>query len=320
MSRPGTGDRAAVADLLALFERRDAPALAASLERWLARGDAAHETLRDFIFELDRKPFEELATIKSYQISFAIIHPVMLREAETARFIHYFLAATRNVPSSAARVLILEWAPVFVRYHGARFADLRDFFEHIVLDGLSAGGEGLPRTYMIMKTLGFIPPIEMIEEQLGKARTVAEIDPLADHLISRNDRDAVRALDRTLSREAAFQDQGAAAMLGALARMTTPEAELALLRYFHSGHAQKRDAAALAYFAVDRGSLGFDLALEYLNSPSGVKEKSHWILRMRQLNPGLVETLRAEADRISIEPIRKALRDSPDPRPASPVR
>ena len=319
-SQPGAGDRAGVAELLARFERRDASGLAASLERWLSKGDAAHETLRDFVFEVDRRPIEEHAAAKSYQISFAIMHPVTLREAETARFVHYILEATRDRPGSAARAMILEFAPIVVRYHAGRFPELRGYLERIVLDGLAAGGEGLPQCYTIMETLGFVPPIALVEGLLGKARSSAEVNPLVEHLKARNDADAVRAVTRILSLEPRFQDPKAAALLGALAAMTTPDAEQALLAYLHSGSAQKRDAAAVAYFGVERGDSAVALALEYLNSPSGVKEKTQWIQRMRQRNPGLVESIRPKADQVQFELVREALQETSSPRPGPKIR
>ena len=319
-SQPGSGDRAGVAELLGLFERRDAPALAASLERWLAKGDSAHETLRDFLLEVDRKPIEEHAAVRSYQVSFAIVHPVLLHELEAARFVHYFLEATRDRQGSAARAMILEFAPVLVRYHHWTFPDLRGYLERMVLDGLVAGGENLPQVYMIMETLGFVPPIGLIEDLLAKARSIAEVNPLIDHLRARNDRDAVRTVTRILIQESRFQEPKAAALLAALARMTIPEAESALLAYMSSGNAQKRDPAALAYFAVERGDPAVTLAVEYLNSPSGVKEKTQWILRMRQLNPGLVESIRARADQVKFEVVRAALQETSSPRPDPQIR
>jgi len=317
-SQPGTGDRAGVAELLARFERRDAPALAASLERWIAKGDSAHETLRDFLLDVDRRPIEEHAAVRSYQVSFALIHPILLHELETARFVHYFLEATRDRKGSAARAMILEFAPILVRYHGARFPDLRAYLERVVLDDLAAAGEDLPRSYSIMQSLGFVPPIALIESVLAKARSMAEISPLVDHLQSRNDTDAVLAITRILSQD--FQEPKAAALLGALARMTLPEAESALLGYINSGHAQKRDAAALAYFGVERGDSSLTRALEYLNSPSGVKEKSLWILRMRKFNPGLVESIRQRADQLRLEAVRDALQESPSSRSTPKIR
>jgi hypothetical protein len=171
-----------------------------------------------------------------------------------------------------------------------------------------------------MESLGFVPPIALIESVLLKARSIAEISPLVGHLQSRNDTDAVLSITRILSQEPRFQEPKAAALLGALARMTIPEAESALLAYINSGHAQKRDAAALAYFGVERGDSSVTRALEYLNSPSGVKEKSLWILRMRQLNPGLVESIRERADQLRFEAVREALQESSSSRSTPKIR
>jgi hypothetical protein len=171
-----------------------------------------------------------------------------------------------------------------------------------------------------MDTLGFFPPIGLIEGLLLKARSIAEVNPLIDNLKARNDRDAVRALTRTLTQDARFHEPKAAALLGTLARMTIPEAEMELLRFMNSGNAQKRDPAALAYFAVERGDQAVARAIEYLNSPSGPKEKAHWILRMRQLNPGLVESIRARADQVKFEVVRDALQETPSPRNDPQIR
>jgi hypothetical protein len=51
-----------------------------------------------------------------------------------------------------------------------------------------------------------------------------------------------------------------------------------------------------------------------------VKEKTQWIQRMSQRNPGLVESIRQRADQVQFEIVREALQETPSPRPGPKIR
>jgi uncharacterized small protein (DUF1192 family) len=298
---PGAGDAAEVKLLQGLFQRREAPVLVRELGSLLARGDAGHATLYDFLSDLDRESREALILTFDYRFSFSLAHLAVLHGDELARFAHYFLAATRDAPRSTLRRTLFDYLPVFLRYHKGRYPDLERDIEEEILRHLREPRGNLQVYYGAMDTLGYRPPIEVFDPLLEAAMSHAEILPVVLHLQARNNSAAVAILARNILRVPAELEWKAEMLLDGLARMSAPEAARALRELVRTSNENLSRIALLAYLAVPRDQSSLPLLEEFLGSGFAPETKRPVIRRLRERQPALVEALRGRIDKLPPE-------------------
>ncbi len=305
----GAGDAAAVKVLLDLFQRRKAPALTKELGRLLERGEAAHATLYDFLSELDRGESREALLLNyDYHFSFSLVHLAMLHEEELAKLAHYFLAASKNTPRSTLRRTLFELLPEFLYFHRGRYPDLERDIEDEILRRLKDRKGNLQMYYSAMVSLGYKPPVEVFDPLLAAAASHAETLPPLLHLEARNDPAAVEILSRNIASNPPGMEWKAAILLDTLARMSSPDASWALMRFVGAADERLSSAAVQAFFSVPRDKTSLPMLLELLNRNVDIQQKRAAILRLRQANPGILEALKAEIDKVRSEEVRDLVR------------
>jgi hypothetical protein len=312
-ARAGAGDPAVTKALLDLVARRDGPGLAKEVGRLLSSGEPARATLYDFLVELDRDSRQALLLTYDYRLSFSLSQAVALHEDEIARFAHYFLAASQGyseshgTPRSTLRRTLFDYLPVLLRYHKGRYPDLERDMEGEILRRLTERKGDLQMYFSAMESLGYKPPIEVLDPLLERASSHAETLPVALHLEARNDGPAARILSRNITRNPPGMEWKALIMLGSLARMSTPEASKALAQFAQSFDEHIRPAAMQAYFRVPRDVGSLVLLRDFLEGDGRIEDKRSVIHVLRRGNPHLLEALKKESGGFRSEEVRKLL-------------
>ncbi|HVR74689.1 MAG TPA: hypothetical protein VMT52_10170 [Planctomycetota bacterium] len=319
-ARPGAGDPEKVKFLQALIEKRDGPALATELGKFLEAGPEGYPEILDFALALDAEPHVSMRLTADYNMAFAMMHLAMLHEEALARASHFLLAATRDAsPRTMIRSTIHVFLPVFLRFHQGRFPDLEDDLAIELLERLRKGEGDLSLVYMAMKTLGQKPSLSILEPLIAKAAAANDLEPILDHLQERDNADVVRLLGNALQSSQGANTWKIAPILSAISRMRAPEAQEAIERYIHSGNRHVRDAANTLYFNSPRHSALAPEALKYLNSPSDLAKKRAFITRLRLKNPGILAALKTQAASITSSDVRDlVLKDGVLPRQPRP--
>ncbi len=286
---------------------RDGRGLHAQIGSYLARGSEAFPELYSFLEHLDKDTRAARAFTANYQILFGLVHFAREYEAEVARFAHYTLVATRDSPKSFIRRRLFSYIPVFLEFHRGKYAELEGEFARQILAEIEAGEGSLDLLLNAARAIGYYPPIETVAGKLAEAATLQEKSLYIRHLESRDDPPAVRVLVRYIDTQSQRPrpDQNLALALGALQRMTSPEAEEAMVRHLSGFVPLAFSVAMYIHFATPRGIDSAPYIFRFLNSTLDIGNKHRLLSVLRRTNVELLEHVRSQIEDIRFEEVRR---------------